>query len=268
MTDAALACLVGWPVDRSLSPAIHNAAFRALGLEWNYVTFAVRPGAAAEAVELLRSVDAQGANVTVPHKEAIAPHLDGLAGEAAAAGAVNTVVREGTRFIGHNTDGSGFLAFLRDDAGVDPQDTDVLILGAGGAARGVALALAREGARVLVCARRGEQAEAVASLADGITAVPWSFPGSADLVVNATPATDGLPLESLFPTARVAVDMRYLPPPTALMEAAVAAGARAFDGLGMLVHQAALSFQLWTGRPAPLDVMRRAAEDARAHADA
>lgn len=264
MSGRKLACIIGWPVAQSLSPAIHNAAFAACGLDWTYVSIAVRPGSVEEGIGLLRTLGVEGANVTMPHKRDVIPFLDEIADTAAAVGAVNTIARDRNRLIGHNTDGDGFLRWLRCE-GFDPAGKRALILGAGGAARAVALALARAGAEVRVCARRTGQAAEVAALDAAIAAADWGEPGEADLVVQSTPARDGLPLERLsFGPAVIAVDLIYPPPPTRFVEAARAAAARAFDGLGMLVQQAALSFELWTGRAAPLDVMDVAARAALA----
>lgn len=261
MSARELACIIGWPVNRSLSPAIHTAAFRAAGLDWTYVPIAVRPGAAAEGIGLLRVLGVIGANVTMPHKEAVVPLMDAVAGDAEVVRAVNTIVREGRSFVGHNTDGVGFIRFLAVDVEFDPAGADVVILGAGGAARAVAVALANAGARVTVCARRREQAVALTALAPGIQTGVWGKPPGADVVVNATPLREDFPVD--LGRARLIVDMIYPPPETPLVARARAAGVPAFDGLGMLVHQAALSFELWTSMEAPLQAMRAAAEQAR-----
>ena len=258
--SGTVVALIGWPVERSLSPPMHNAAFEAVGIPWSYITLAVRPGAIAEGMELYRSLDAAGANVTIPHKETVVPLLDAIEGEAKTFGAVNTIVRDGERLVGHNTDGAGFLRFLRDDAGFDPAGARAHVAGAGGAARAVAVALAGAGAVVTVTARRREQAIAIASMAPGVASGWWEEPPGAELVVNATPVRGELPVR--LDGARLVVDLIYRPP-TDLLTRARDAGIAAFDGLGMLVHQAALSFELWTGRPAPLDLMRSAAETAR-----
>ncbi|MGZ4210534.1 MAG: shikimate dehydrogenase [Actinomycetota bacterium] len=269
-----LACIIGWPVAHSLSPAIHNAAFSALGLDWTYVPLAVRPGGIAEGINVLRLLEVEGANVTMPHKRDVVPLLDRLEGDAIQLDAVNTIVRDGPALVGHNTDGPGFLAALRVDADFEPAGARALILGAGGAARAVALALARGGATVTVAARRPGQAAGLAALAAGIAAAPWPgepgwIPGAADLVVNATPLRDGLPLEHLgLGSGVLAADLIYSPPVTPFVLFARERGARAVDGLGMLVQQAALSFRLWTGIDAPLDVMAEAARRAAAAPDA
>lgn len=257
--------IIGWPVRESLSPAMHNAAYRAAGLDWVYLQHAVPPTQPARALHWIRLTDAVGANVTTPHKRTVIPFLDGLAGDAATVDAVNTIARESDALIGHNTDGAGFVRFLTADAGFDPSGRTALLVGAGGAARGVALALARAGASVRVCARRRDQAEDLARDLAGVEAGRWEDPGAAELVVQATSARAGLPLDRLELGAGVlAVDLIYPLPPTPFLQAARAAGAAAYDGLGMLLHQAAFSFELWTGRPAPVEAMRAAAEAARA----
>ncbi len=261
----SLACVIGWPIADSLSPAIHNAAFAERGLDWTYVALAVRPGAMADGMRLLDALEVAGANVTMPHKRSVLPFLARVGEEAARLDAVNTLVRTDVGWVGHNTDGEGFLRALRADAGFDPAGRSALILGAGGAARAVAVALAGAGASVRVGARRAEQAAAVAALDDALRAVPWGETAAADLIVNATPAREGLPLDRLpFGPGVVAVDLITLPPPTSFLRAARAAGTDAHDGLGMLVHQAALSFRHWTGREAPIDVMAAAARVALA----
>lgn len=257
MAASHLACIIGYPVSHSLSPAIHNAGFDALGLDWTYITIAVQPGAAREGIGLLRELGVEGASVTMPHKQDVIPFLDGLDASAEVVGAVNTLVRTDGRLVGHNTDGAGLVRFLRHDTSFSFGDASALILGAGGAARAVAVALAAEGVRVTIAARRVEQAQEIAGLADGIAAVAWDRAEPADLIINATPARDGLP--AIAPR-QLAVDMLYLPPKTPFLMDAEASGARAYHGLGMLLHQAALQFELWTGREAPLAAMRAAAE--------
>jgi shikimate dehydrogenase len=262
--------IIGWPVERSLSPAIHNAAFAAAGLEWIDVPTPVEPGRLAKAIEGLAALGFAGANVTMPHKTEAARLVDRVSDDAARLQAVNTIVVEAGGSHGHNTDAPGFERFLRLDAGSDPAGTRAVIFGAGGAARAVALALSRAGAaHVTVAAREPERASAVVDLVvedgTGSEAVPFEGAASveAELIVNATPvgrAGEHLPLPPLGPTT-VAVDLLY-PDITPLQGAVVAAGGRGFGGLGLLLHQAALSFELWTGREAPLETMREAAEAA------
>jgi shikimate dehydrogenase len=260
--------IIGWPVEASLSPAIHNAAFAAMGLDWVYVAFGVPAGSVGAAMDGMRALGVQGLNVTMPHKQAVIPHLDGLEEEARRAGAVNTITRHGDRLVGTNTDGSGFLRFLDRDAGWTPKGQTAVVLGAGGAARAVTLALADAGASVAVAARRAEQAEEVSSLAPGARSLEWipdviaEAVAAADLFVNATPIGrngEDLPFDGgAFGDRLVVVDLVYHPKETALVRTAAARGARAFNGLGMLVHQAAIAFEIWTGVAAPVEAMSSA----------
>jgi len=260
--------VMGWPVEHSLSPVIHNAAFDAAGLDWTYVALPVRPGEVSAAVAGLRSLGFRGANVTMPHKDDVAALVDDASDDARRLGAVNTVVVSDGAVSGHNTDAPGFDRFLRRDAGVDPAGSTALVLGAGGAARACALALARGGAaEVIVASRKPTAADRVRAALDGLaTEVAWvAFPDAAaraaDLVINATPLGargETVPVGPLGP-GTVVIDLLYAPPTTPLLTAARAAGAQAFGGLGLLLHQGALSFELWTGQPAPLEVMSAAA---------
>ena len=263
--------VLGWPLEVTLSPLMHNVAFRALGLDWIYLRWPVRPEDLADAVGGLRALGAEGANVTMPHKEAIARHLDALDGDAEAIGAVNTVKRSGDELVGHNTDVVGFSEFLVGDAGFQPDGASVLVLGAGGAARAVVKALADLSAgAITVAARNREAAAGVVALAHDmkrtVDEVAWDQAAGhvegVDLVVNATPI--GMRGETLlgdatFKPSHCVIDLIYSPPTTPLIERARAAGASGWGGLGMLVRQAAASFAIWTGRPAPLDAMSAAA---------
>jgi shikimate dehydrogenase len=260
--------VIGWPVDHSLSPAIHNAAFAALDLDWAYVPMPVEPGRLEAALEGLRALGFAGASVTMPHKSACADALEELSDDARLLRAVNTIVVAPESSAGHNTDVGGFERFLRLDAGFDPSGRTALVYGAGGAARACALALARGGIGALTLAARSpERAETAIAVLDGL-GTPTSVVGMdgvnqvrADLVVNATPLGAGeaeLPLPALGPGV-MAVDLLYRPAVTLLQSAARDAGGEAYGGLGLLVHQAALAFELWTGRPAPLQAMSSAA---------
>ena len=263
----SVAGIIGWPVEQSRSPAIHNAAFAATGLDWVYVAFPVPPGSAPRAVDGMRALGIRGLNVTMPHKQAVIDALDELTMDAERAGAVNTIIAHGDRLIGDNTDGRGFLRALAADAGMDPAGETAVVLGAGGAARAVVDALVNAGAKhVLVAARRAEQAEGlaggtVASVSFEADALAGAIAASA-LVVNATPLGTGgedppFPVETLD-ARHVVFDLVYHPEPTPLVRIARERGARACNGIGMLVHQAALSFEAWTGVPAPLDAMTAA----------
>jgi shikimate dehydrogenase len=260
--------IIGWPVDHSLSPVVHNAAFAAMEMSWIYVPLPVERDRLPSALEGLRSLGFAGANVTMPHKSATSLLVDTLSEDARSVNAVNTIVVEGPVLAGHNTDVGGFDRFLRRDAGFEPSGRSALIFGAGGAARACALALGRAGLRRLVVAARdpGRTAELVA-ITEGLgvttSVVPFSAAGDepTDLVVNATPLGAGgeeLPTPPLGPTTLV-VDLLYEPAVTPLQTTARAAGAPAFGGLGLLLNQAALSFELWTGQQPPLDLMSAAA---------
>ena len=261
--------VIGWPVAHSLSPAIHNAAFATLGLDWVYVPLPVAPGSLRAAADGLVSLGFRGANVTMPHKTESADLADDLAEEARRLRAVNTFVVTGERLHGYNTDAPGFDRFLRRDVGFDPRGRSALVFGAGGAARAAALALASSGVgelsiAVREAARAAELLEAVEGTAvrPSVVAFDDAAGTSADLVVNATPlGADGQtapPLPRLAP-GMVVIDLLYRPAITPLQAAARAAGAEAHGGLGLLLHQAALSFELWTGTLAPLEVMSAAA---------
>jgi shikimate dehydrogenase len=263
-----VAGVIGDPVRHSLSPNLHNAAYRALGLDWIYAAFAVPDGTAADALVAMRALGLAGLSVTMPHKTAVASLCDALSPAAAALRSVNTVTPEpGGRLAGDSTDGAGFLRALA-EAGEDVAGRDVLVLGGGGAARALAFALAQEGARVTVAARRAPAASDAAALANG-TAISWDGRADAaagsDLVVNATPVgmagDPALPLPAeAVGAGQVVVDLVYEPRETPLLAAARARGARVVPGLGMLVHQAALQVEQWTGRAAPIDAMRAAVE--------
>ena len=263
--------IVGWPVAHSLSPAIHNAAFEASGLDWTYVPLPVPPRALPEALAGLAALGFRGANVTMPHKTETADLVGDLSEDARLLRAVNTIVVRDAELEGHNTDAPGFDRFLRRDAGFDPSGATALIFGAGGAARACALALARAGlAGLTVAARDGARAAPLVSIVEGL-GVPIAVVGpgavgglSADLVVNATPV-GGAGAEASHPSLPrlgagvLVVDLLYDPPTTDLQRSAREAGATALGGLGHLLEQAALSFELWTGTPAPLEAMSAAA---------
>lgn len=261
-----VAGVIGDPIRHSLSPAILNAAFDAAGLDWAFVAFEVPDGAAGDALAAMRTLGLGGLSVTMPHKAAVAGAVDRLAGDAAALGAVNCVAVDGDRLVGHNTDGPGLLRSLARDADVDVAGARCLVLGAGGAARAAVAALAAAGAaEVVVVNRTRSRAEAAAGLAGpvGRVGVPDDVAG-VDVVVNATSVgmahNPGLPVDAaLLRPGQVVLDAVYQPLRTELLAAAEAAGAVAVDGLGMLVGQAGVAFELWTGVPAPLDAMGRAA---------
>jgi len=258
--------IIGQPVTHSRSPAIHNAAYRAVGLDWVYVAFPVAVGAVRDALVGLAALGAAGCNVTMPHKAEAARACDQLEPSAAALGVVNTVVTRPGCLVGSSTDGDGFVDAAREaDVGLD--GARVLVVGAGGAARALTHALGLAGAQVVVAARRPEAAADVAALATGARAVPLDAAAAevaaSDVVVNATPLGmhgEAPPFDvSVLHAGQVVVDTVYAPRETPLLAAAQQRGARALNGLGMLVHQAARSFTLLTGQAAPLEAMWAAA---------
>ena len=262
-----VAAVIGYPIRHSISPVIHNAAFRALDLDWVFTAFEVAPGRAAAAAEGARDLGLAGLSVTMPHKADVVRALDRLTPTAETLGAVNTVLRQGSRqLVGDNTDGAGFLDALRTDEGFDPADRRCLVVGAGGAARAVVLALAGAGAREIVVANRTpSRASEAAALAPGVArAGSTEEADGAELIVNATPqgmAGDlSLPVRaSALGPGQLVVDLVYHPTLTPLIDAARQRGAAAANGLGMLIHQAAHAFRLWTGEDPPLEVMSAAA---------
>jgi shikimate dehydrogenase len=259
--------VIGWPVEHSVSPAIHNAAFASLGLDWVYVPLPVRPGRVVPAVAGLRELGFAGANVTMPHKSEVAGLMDRRSDHADRLQAVNTIVVSEDGLTGHNTDAPGFDRFLRLDVGFDADGRRILLFGGGGAARACALALGLAGAaEVVVALRDPARDEAIRQALDGlpvgVRTIPFEDAAGieADLVVNATPlglAGEQLPLPRLG-SGQAVVDLIYQPPVTPLLARARDAGAVAFGGLGLLLQQAALSFEIWTGQVAPLDVMSAA----------
>ena len=263
----------GQPVAENPSQPMVEAAYRHLGLPWRYLTLEVAPADLAAAVRGVRALGFRGFNCTQPHKLAVIPHLDGLGESAELMGAVNCVVRRGDRLIGENTDGKGFLQALHGVA--DPAGRRVVIFGAGGAARAIAVELALAGATSFIIVNRGEQRgrELVELLRSRLRVaaegVAWSgdyaVPGDVDLVVNATsiglhPHGDArLPLDITTLRARMVVaDVIPNPPATRLLRAAQARGCRVVDGLAMLVGQGVIGVQYWTGIEPDAGVMRRA----------
>jgi shikimate dehydrogenase len=265
--------VIGTPIRHSLSPSIFNAAFVAAGLDWAYLAFDVPEGAAGLALGGMRALGLEGLSVTMPHKAAVLDGLDELSHDAEALGAVNCVSRRGGILLGHNTDGPGLVDALRKDEGIDVDGLRCVVIGAGGAGRAVARALAGAGAgSVVVVNRSSEPAERAAALAGGAGRVGTADEvGDAVLVVNATPLGMGvvvttagepepLPLDvERLGRGQVVVDLVYHPAVTPLLGAARQRGLHAINGLGMLIHQAAHAFRLWTSEEAPLEAMSAAA---------
>ena len=270
--------IIGYPIGHSISPIFQQAALDHLGIDATYEKWEVTPEGVGDFVNGLRAPDSLGINITVPHKQAVIPFLDEVDEWATAAGAVNTIVNRDGHLSGHNTDGPGFLRALLVETGYDPKGTRALVLGAGGAARGILLALARGGVDSMVIANRTlERAETLAKLAsdNGVKSEAISLSGNAlteavsgaDLIVNCTtmgmshgPDEHGSPISAAqIPATAIVNDVVYTPLLTPLLKEAAAVGATALGGLHMLVYQGVLSFQMWTGQDAPVDVMLAAA---------
>jgi shikimate dehydrogenase len=263
------AWLLGDPVAHSLSPDLHNAAFHVLGIDAHYEALRVTHDELPEVVGLLRQTHCYGANVTAPHKQAVLSLVDAVEQEATALGAINTVLNRGGYLTGANTDAAGLARWMR-LSHIDPSGDTAVVLGAGGAARSAVWALAQLGARaIIVLNRTVERAQSlVTHLQPHMKAVDLMWGNLAEaaeparaprrVVVNATslghhgsaPTVD----LSWYSRDSVAIELAYNPPETEFMVAARGAGARAENGLGMLLHQAALAFERWTGQSPPMDV--------------
>jgi shikimate dehydrogenase len=267
-----LCAVLGSPIRHSASPAMHNAAFAALGLNWRYLAFEVDPKNLRAAIGGARAMGFAGLNLTVPHKLLAVDMVDELDASAKTWGAVNTIKFENGRAIGFNTDADGLANSLREDLAVELRGAKVLLLGAGGAGRTAALKLAAENvAELFLVNRTASKAEEIAGeIKKQFPSVKISvgYPkANVDLLLNATSlglkSEDGSPLDekqfSLKQT-RAVYDMIYKPAETKLLADAKAAGCKTANGIGMLVGQGAKAFEIWTGQPAPVAVMRRAVE--------
>jgi len=269
--------LFGWPVTHSISPQMHNAAFVARQMNWRYLAFPVTPDRVPEAVAALPALGLRGVNVTVPHKQAVMPHVQHWTSAAEAIGAVNTiVVAEDGQLTGDNTDGAGFIADLQAH-NVEPEGKRALVIGAGGSSRAVVYGLAEAGVESVkilnrTVAKAVDLAATMQSYFPEISIDSAAFPDDvtdsaqdADLIVNCTslgmePHVEGLPWEENveFREDQIVYDLVYNPAMTRLLQLASTDGARAIGGLGMLVYQGAIAWEKWTGETAPVDVMQQA----------
>jgi shikimate dehydrogenase len=271
--------VLGFPVAENPTCVMQEAAFAALGLQWRYLTIEVKPESLPDAIRGVRAFGMMGVNLTIPHKVAVLPLLDEISRDAAIIGAVNTVRRAGDKLIGENTDGKGFLRGVREQAGIDPAGKNILVLGAGGAARAITVELALAGAgRITVWNRSAERGEALCRDLKARTPanahfVPWrgtcAVGPDVDILVNATsiglfPDTEATP-DVDFKNARrdlLVCDVVPNPPETRMIKTARALGFKTLTGLPMLVYQGAIGFEMWTGRKAPENAMRAALEAA------
>ncbi len=276
--------LVGYPLSHSTSPAMHNAAFKSLGLDFEYRLFEVAPDKLKDFVASIRTQEIAGLNVTVPHKERIMAFLEELSEEARFIGAVNTILNKGYKLKGFNTDGEGFLASLQVEGKFDPRGKRAVILGAGGAAKAVTIMLCKAGVKSLVITdflpdkvgallshlRLKCKAE-ISAYPVGSVQLEMAI-SNADLLINATPTgmypkTEESPLKPdiKFSPRALVYDLIYNPLETKLLKAAKEQGCQTMNGLEMLVRQGALSFKIWTGKEPSLDIMRQAVLEALAH---
>lgn len=278
--------LIGYPVGHSLSPKIQNAALQACGLEGDYSLFPIAPHdmrALKDLLERVRSGELTGLNVTIPHKQNVIPFMDELTPTAGTIGAVNTIYMKDTKLIGDNTDAPGFLSdlnqFLSRRQSEIADRKFAIVLGAGGSARAVVYALTNDGWQVTIAARRLEQAGQLASQFEGTHAIElnsqtfqpfdrlWATPSNLQLIVNTTPLgmtpnidASPLPEDLSLPSNTFIYDLVYNPRETKLVRDARAQGLHTTTGLGMLIEQAALAFEIWTGRTPPRNVLWNAVD--------
>lgn len=267
--------LIGYPIDYTLSPGMHNAAFKELNLNFVYLPFKVKPEYFNLAINGLLALDIVGVNVTIPYKESVLKYLDDLSPEAGMIGAVNTICVQNGKLLGDNTDGKGFVASLKKELKVDSAGKKIFMLGAGGAARAIGFSLADLGIKTMtITDAEMLKAEGLASnikehfpelWLDTVGLKDEGFEGyirDSDILINATPCgmheDDPLLINpDWLSCSQVVYDIIYNPAQTPLLKAAKEKGCLTQNGLGMLVHQGALSFELWTGQKAPVKIMRQ-----------
>jgi shikimate dehydrogenase len=255
--------LFGYPVGHSLSPSMHNAAFEYLGLDYCYLPFLVRPDSLTAAVDAIRAFNMEGVNVTLPHKESVIPLLDSIDKEASFIGAVNTIVNIDEKLIGYNTDGRGFMRGVADN--ISLKGKKILIVGTGGAARAISYYISEQASLLFLFDIDSEKQE---RLVEDLSRIRKNVSGlnrierlsDYEIIINATPLGlkkgDPFPLDVSGLTEQHAViDLIYRP--TALLELASQKGCRTSDGLGMLLWQGALAFELWTNHVAPVEIMQK-----------
>lgn len=277
-TQTVLYGVFGSPVMQSKSPLMLNRAFAVAGINAAYAAFEVSPRNLAAAVAGIRALGFRGINVTIPHKVEVMEYLDEIDESAQMIGAVNTIVNDGGRLTGYNTDGIGYVRSLREETGFVPDGKRIVVLGAGGAARGIVHSLARAGAREIVIANRtaNRATELAAALAAagvirgiGMEALPEAC-AACDLLLNTTqvgmrPLLGQSPLDpKLLRPQMLVSDIIYNPRETLLLREALNRGAAVHGGLGMFIHQGAYAFELWTGLPAPITEMRQIVEQSLA----
>ena len=273
--------VIGDPIEHTMSPVMHNAAFKELGMDYLYVPFRVREEELGEAIEGMRALNIRGLNVTIPHKVAVIPLLDELDPLVQKIDAVNTIVNDDGVLKGYNTDATGFLQALL-ERGIKPEGKSVVILGAGGASRAISFILAERGAHLVILNRNSDRAEELAgrisqAFKNGVKALKLDEENlsavldSADILVNTTSvgmgtAIDEAPLPArLLKPGLVVFDIVYNPIKTRLLREAETAGAQTINGVDMLAWQGALAFEKWTGQKAPVELMIKEAIKALGH---
>lgn len=270
--------IIGYPIEHSVSPQMHNAAYAKLALDYCYLPLPVVSSDLEKALEGIRILGFVGLNVTIPHKEAVIPHLDEVTKLARLIGAANVILNQEGRLVGYNTDGPGFMDSLKEDAGFDVKGKRAVILGAGGAAKSVAIMLAKDGiANLVVSDVIYEKAKDLCEYINSHFGIaPYACPTKSDearkliekcdLIVNATPVgmhpkVNECPISEDYkiPSKAIAYDLVYNPMETRFLKMAKANGANAISGLGMLLRQGALAFSLFTEQEPPMQVMKDAA---------
>ena len=268
--------VLGYPIKHSLSPAMHNAAFKHSKLNYAYLPFKVKPEECAGLIKLLPELGFTGVNITVPHKQTAYRTVDFLTKDARLSGAVNTIKVKNNKLYGTSTDGEGLFRSLNQDAGINIKGKNIIILGAGGAGRSAAVYLAVKGAKRIIVANRSKKkalfaVKLIKKYAPRVTAISVpldeniikSYSFTSDLIINATslglnksdkPAIG----KKAFKRGIIFYDMIYNPALTSTMKVAKRAGARVYGGIGMLLHQGALSWEIWTGKKAPIRIMKKA----------
>lgn len=268
--------LIGYPVKHSLSPFMHNVAFKALNLDARYELFELKPQELENFLRSLSQKNIYGLNVTIPYKEQVIPFLDSISEQAGLIGAVNTIRASQGKLEGFNTDGEGFLKHITEDLGFSPEGKTVSVIGAGGAAKAVSVYLAKAGVKrvSIYDTQEGKLKKLLAHLKVNFKGVEFNHALSieglkindSDLLVNATPvgmkeSDPPIVSEGQMHSGLLVYDLIYNPKETKLLKLAKEKGATASNGLGMLLYQGMLSFEIWTGKIAPKELMRKALED-------
>jgi shikimate dehydrogenase len=264
--------IIGYPIDHTLSPVMHNAAFRELGLDFIYVAFKVESEHLQESISGIRSLGIHGLNVTIPHKEGVIKYLDLVDSEAKKIGSVNTIVNRDDQLVGYNTDGIGAIKALEDNK-VELKEKKILLLGAGGSAKSIAFDLSKFVRRITILNRTQERAKKLAENLKRMYDIEITWNGlsqeairknlsDADVLINATsigmnPKSDESLVKSDWLTSEICIfDIVYNPKGTKLVQNAKRIGAKAIDGIDMLVYQGAIAFKIWTDKEPPINVMK------------